>query len=283
MVRRPPVFAGQFYEANPEELKSRIEWCFTHPLGPGELPQGVSVRKKEAVGYIVPHAGYIYSGPIAAHAYLSLSHEGKAETVILIGPNHTGVGPAVSVFPEGEWVTPLGIVEVDSELASSILARSKFAKADVSAHEGEHSLEVQLPFLQYIFGSSFKIVPISMLYQTPETAKDLSLAINEAVNERGRDVTLISTSDLTHYEPHELALKKDLEALKRIEEVDPEALYSVVIEKNISMCGVGPVMTLLYLSIESGKRSSRVLKHATSGDVTGEKSWVVGYASIAVY
>ncbi|MCD6323502.1 MAG: AmmeMemoRadiSam system protein B [Desulfurococcales archaeon] len=283
MVNRPAVFAGQFYESDPEELRSRIEWCFKHELGPGRLPEPARVRNKEAVGYIVPHAGYIYSGPVAAYAYLSISLEGLPHTFILIGPNHTGVGPAISVFPEGFWETPLGDVEIDSDLVAEIVKHSKFVKLDTSAHEREHSLEVQLPFLQYIFGSTFKIVPITMLYQTPETAKDLASAIRRAVEELGRDATVISTTDLTHYEPHELALRKDEEVLKKVEAVDPEGLYSVVIEKDISMCGVGPVMTILYLSIQIGRRRSKLLKHATSGDVTGERSWVVGYASLAVY
>ena len=283
MTIRKPVFAGQFYDADPQKLKERIKWCFNHPIGPGSVPTPSENRRPESLGFTVPHAGYIYSGPVAAHSYYQIAVEGRPETFILIGPNHTGLGASVAVWAEGSWKTPLGSVGVDEELTAEILKESRFAKADTSAHEQEHSLEVQLPFLQYIFKEGFRIVPIAMLYQTPETSKDLSNAIVKAIKSLGRDAVLIASSDMTHYEPQELAVKKDELALNRILSLDPEGLYSIVISKDISMCGVAPVMTLIYTAKELGYSKAEVLKHATSGDVTGEKAWVVGYASVRVY
>ena len=280
---REPAFAGQFYDADPGELRERIEWCFKHQIGPGRVPEVSRVRKPSSIGYVVPHAGYVYSGPVAAHTYYWIAGEGRPETFILIGPNHTGLGASVAVWPDGAWRTPLGSIGIDEELASEILKSSRFARPDTSAHEQEHSLEVQLPFLQYLFREGFRIVPIAMLYQTPETAKDLSSSIVKAIKALGRDAVLIASSDMTHYEPHELAIRKDELALKRIVDLDPEGLYSTVIEREISMCGVGPVMTLIYVAKELGYGRAEVLKHATSGDVTGEKAWVVGYASLRIH
>jgi len=278
VVTRPPAVAGQFYEANPAQLKARIEWCFTHKLGPGKLPKPSKHRKPESKGFTSPHAGYVFSGPIAAHTYFKIAEEGKPDTFVILGPNHTGAGAPVAVYPEGEWVTPLGKAVIDAELAAEILRRSKVAAPDRSAHESEHSIEVQLPFLQYLFGE-VTFVPIAMLYQTPQIAKDLANAIVEAAKELGRDVVVIASTDMSHYEPHELAVRKDRLVLDKIEALDPEGLYDAVLTKNISMCGPGPTMVMLYFSKALGATKGEILKYATSGDVTGEKAWVVGYAA----
>ena len=283
MRRREPAVAGQFYEANPESLRKRIEWAFLHKIGPGEVPRVAATRIKESVGYIVPHAGYIYSGPVAAHAYLKIAYEGRPETFIILGPNHTGYGSAVSVYPEGIWVTPLGEVEVDKELAEEIVNNSVFAKLDVGAHEYEHSIEVQLPFLQYLFSGNIRIVPISMMYQTPEVVKDLASALLMALESVRRDAVIIASTDMTHYEPHKLAIKKDRMALEAILELNAERLYKVIVDNNISMCGYGPVMTLINYAKQVGAKKAELLKYATSGDVSGEKSWVVGYAAVRIY
>jgi len=280
LITRKPAAAGYFYESDPDELRRRISSLFTHRLGPGRLPRASSERRRESIGYVVPHAGYIYSGPIAAHVYTYVANEGRPDTFIILGPNHTGYGASIAVFPEGEWASPLGSVAIDSELSKEIVSESSFAKLDAVAHEGEHSIEVQLPFLLYFFGSTFKIVPIAMLYQAPQVARDLAKAIHKAVDRLGRDVVVIASSDMTHYEPHEVAVRKDKLAINKILSLDPEGLYNVVMSREISMCGVGPVMTLLYYSIMLGCRKAELLKYATSGDVTGEKTWVVGYAAI---
>ncbi len=282
MVVRNPAVAGYFYEGKAQSLLKRLEWTFTHPLGPGAKPVVASERSRVSVGFIVPHAGYMYSGPIAAHAYFRMALEGAPQTIVIIGPNHTGFGEAVSVWNEGVWVTPLGNVSVDEELASEIIKNSSFARPDKTAHYEEHSIEVQLPFLQYIF-KDFKIVPITLMYQVPEIAKDLSTSILKSAQKLSRDIVLLASSDMSHYERYEVAVAKDKLALSKILMLDPEGLYDTVINNNISMCGVGPVMTLLYYAKQLNASKAEVLKYATSGDVTGDKSQVVGYASVRIY
>ena len=281
MKIRYPVVAGYFYESDPELLKKQIEESFLHPIGPGSLPRVNNSRVKTSIGYVSPHAGYMYSGPVAAHTYYMLAKEGKPDTIIIAGPNHTGLGTGVSVMIEGVWKTPLGDAVIDTELAKNIVKNSEYAAPDELAHMEEHSVEVQIPFLQYLFGN-IKIVPIVLMLQTPSVAKDLANAINKASEELNRDIVFIASTDFSHYEPHEIASKKDRMAIDAILDVDPERLYRVIEKYNISMCGPGPVMTLLYLAKIYGVKKAELLKYATSGDVTGDKRLVVGYASIRV-
>jgi len=281
--KRLPAVAGMFYEADAEALKAQIEWAFRHPLGPGSLPTVSNERQPLSKGFVVPHAGYMYSGPIAANSYFQIAAEGPAETYVIIGPNHTGLGEIVSVYPSGVWVTPLGEVEVDTELARTIISASSFAAPDEKAHLYEHSVEVQVPFLQYLFGDRFRIVPIVVYEQTPEIAEDLGKAILEAAEKIGRDIVVIASSDFTHYEPHDVAVAKDKLAIEAILELDPLKLYQTIQKYSISMCGPGPVMAMLYYAREAGASSAKLLRYATSGDVAGDKSSVVGYASIQVY
>ncbi|BES82487.1 AmmeMemoRadiSam system protein B [Pyrodictium abyssi] len=281
--KRLPAVAGMFYEADAEALKAQIEWAFRHPLGPGKLPVVSDERQPLSKGFVVPHAGYMYSGPIAANSYFQMAAEGPAETYVIIGPNHTGLGEIVSVYPGGAWVTPLGEVEVDTELARAIVGASSFAAPDEKAHLYEHSVEVQVPFLQYMFGDRFRIVPIVVYEQTPEIAEDLGKAILEAAEKTGRDIVVIASSDFTHYEPHDVAVAKDKLAIEAILELDPLKLYQTIQKHSISMCGPGPVMAMLYYARGAGASSAKLLRYATSGDVAGDKSSVVGYASIQVY
>lgn len=280
--RRRPAVAGYFYPGEPGELRKMIEWAFKHPLGPGSLPEVSGSRRRASVGFVAPHAGYMYSGPVAAHVYHRLALEGPPDTVVIAGPNHTGAGSLVSIYKEGVWETPLGAVEVDSELARAMILNSRFLDPDEKAHLYEHSVEVQVPFLQYIFGNRVKIVPVVILHQTLEVAEDLARAVKKAAEETGKDVVFIASSDFTHYEPHESATRKDAVALDAIRRLDPEALFASIEKYGISMCGPGPVATLLYLARLEGAREAEILKYATSGDVTGEKSWVVGYAAVRV-
>jgi AmmeMemoRadiSam system protein B len=279
-VRRPAV-AGYFYEGRRESLIKQIEWAFTHKLGPGHIPRVSEVRNKESIGFVVPHAGYIYSGPIAAHSYARLASEGKPEVFVLLGPNHTGAGEAVSVWSEGAWETPLGRANVDVDLAKEIISNSRYARPDKLAHYEEHSIEVQIPFLQYLF-KDVSIVPIAIMYQVPEISEDLAASIFKASSKLGRDVVVIASTDLTHYEPHERAVEKDKMVLDKIKSLDPVGLFDVVLRKNISMCGVAPVMTLLYYAKLSGSSGAEVLKYGTSGDVSGDKSLVVGYSAVRI-
>lgn len=268
--------AGSFYPSKREDLIKSIEDSYLHKLGPGMLPT-VGQRKNESIGYMVPHAGYMYSGPIAAHSYFNIAKEGKPKVFIIAGPNHTGLGENASVWKEGIWETPLGEVEVDNEVSKLLVSYSKYFTFDEEAHIYEHSVEVQIPFLQHLF-KDIKIVPIVIKLQNNEVSLDLANALYKIITENGVDLLYIASSDMNHYEPYDITYKKDEIALKKIESLDSDGLFKVLDENNITMCGPGPVGSLIYLSKKFDSKVE-ILKHATSGDITGEKDWVVGYAS----
>ncbi|MGC8982415.1 MAG: AmmeMemoRadiSam system protein B [Desulfurococcaceae archaeon] len=277
---RNPVVAGYFYPREEKKLVEIIEWAFKHRLGPGTLPQTSLVRDKSVIGYVVPHAGYTYSGPVAAHAYHDMALRGAPETIVILGTNHTGYGKPISVYPGGAWKTPLGLLEVDSELGKKIVENSELADLDTYAHLEEHSVEVQLPFIQYIFKDRPpKILPIVVGVHTPEAAADLAKSIALAVKELGRDVLILASSDFNHYEPHDVTAKKDMDAIRKVLELDTEGFYNVMLSENISICGPGGIMTLMEVTKSLGGKAV-LLKYATSGDVEGGRAAVVGYASI---
>lgn len=279
---RKPAHAGSFYPADRNDLIKSIESSFLHRLGPGKLPQVSPSRNRTSVGYLVPHAGYMYSGPVAAHSYYNMAQEGAPKVVVVAGPNHTGLGEAASLWQGDAWETPLGTVEIDKEVEKLIITNTKYFTFDNEAHLYEHSVEVQIPFLQYIFDSNFKLVPIVIKLQNPEVSKDLADALVKIMNENGVDLLFVASSDMNHYEPHDVTLSKDNEALRYVESLDPEGLFRVLEAEDITMCGPGPAMTLLYMGRSLGATRAVILKHATSGDVTGERDWVVGYASAVV-
>lgn len=276
---RRPVVAGYFYPSRREDLVNMIEWSFKHKHGPGNLPSQPGERKQGLIGYVVPHAGYMYSGPVAAHSYLDMSRHGSFETIIILGTNHTGLGKPVSIYPGGLWETPLGTLRVDEELGKKIVENSDIADFDVYAHIEEHSIEVQLPFIQYIYGNNVKIVPIVIGVHTPEAADDLSNAILAARKETNRDIVVLASSDFNHYEPHDVTSSKDMKAIEKIIALDTKGFYEVMLENDISICGPGGIMTLMEITRKQQGKAS-LLKHATSGDISGDKRAVVGYASI---
>lgn len=283
---REPVVAGYFYPDNSIELRNLLNDLFTkNPHGPGGEPIVNPERNRETTGYVSPHAGYLYSGPVAAHTYYSLAQDGVPETIVLLGTNHSGLGPLVSIYPGGKWITPLGELFVDSELAESVSKYSELAELDTDAHLDEHSIEVQLPFIQYVYGNSVKILPIVIGLHTVETAVDLANAIKKAVDETGRDVVLIASSDFNHYEPYEITRKKDLEAIERIISFDTHGFYRVILDKHITICGPCGIMVLMeYTSFVNRERKrARLLKYANSGDTSSYRNQVVGYASIKFY
>ena len=283
MKKRLPAHAGTFYPAGRDDLVRSIEDSFTHPLGPGKIPRpGLEAGEggAGAIGYVVPHAGYMYSGPVAAHAYYDMALSEKPEAVVIVGPNHTMLGLNASVYKEGYWETPLGLVEVDSELSKLIVSYSRFFAFDDTAHMYEHSVEVQVPFLQYIYGEGLRIIPVVIGLQTLEVARDLASAVYKVYEEHGARILYLASTDFNHYESHEVTVKKDLIAIEKILDLDAEALYRVVESVPVTMCGPAPTASLIYLAREAGVSKPVLLKHATSGDVTGEKGWTVGYASI---
>jgi MEMO1 family protein len=278
MIRHPAV-AGQFYEGDAEQLRAQIKGCFQNKLGPQKLPEvNLHVHPRQILGLICPHAGYMYSGPVAAHAYFELASDGKPDTVILLGPNHTGYGSALSLMREGIWETPLGKVEIDTALADSILAETSVVDRDDVAHRFEHSLEVQLPFLQFLYGSAFKIVPLCFLMQDFDSAVEVGRALTEALD--AVNAVVVASSDMTHYENAKTAAAKDQSALKAVTDMDAKSFFETVEAKNISACGYAPITALITYAKGAGAKEAKLLSYHNSGDVTGDHSSVVGYAAV---
>lgn len=279
MAVRIPAVAGQFYPALRDELIETIEYCFLHELGPRKKPPAKNADSK-FLAFICPHAGYVYSGPIAAHSYYYASAISDVELFAIIGPNHWGLGSGVAVYSEGKWTTPLGEVEVDSEVVKELVSESEIIDIDDSAHIKEHSIEVQLPFIQYSFpNKKYKILPITMYLQDKETAKDVGKALAKIA--KNKKTVLIASSDFTHYEPHDQAKTKDTRLIESIKKLNLNDFYFSLARLNVSACGYGPIASIIVASKELGVNEVRLLKYATSGDITGDKNAVVGYASIA--
>ncbi|MEM2920790.1 MAG: AmmeMemoRadiSam system protein B [Candidatus Bathyarchaeia archaeon] len=277
---RYPRQAGQFYEGTPDALRAQIEGCFTHRLGPGRLPKVTERPFPNPLALVSPHAGYMFSGPVAAHGYYEAAVYGKPEAVIIIGPNHTGMGSGVSIVTNGWWRTPLGDIKVNRDLAERILTGSGIIDIDEHAHLFEHSIEVQLPFLQYIYGSDLTFIPICMMLQDLQTSREVGIALAKALT--GSNVLLIASTDLTHYEPQKVAEAKDSVVIDAIVHLDEAELQHVIEAKNVTMCGYGPVSVVIVAMKELGGRKSRLLSYHTSGDVTKDYAQVVGYCSIAI-
>ncbi len=275
MKVRKPVASGTFYPATPEELREQIEWCYKHELGPGAVPRVNKLGPREIVALVVPHAGYIYSGPVAAYAYKQLAEDGLFDTAVILGPNHTGYGSPVSVWTENSWETPLGMVNIDEELASKLLGG--IIEAGETAHIYEHSIEVQLPWLQHLYGK-LKIVPVTMLAQDIETAREVGKAISKVAD----NIIIVASSDFTHYEPHSIAAEKDKSMIEAIANLDEEMLYEQRELLNCTMCGYGPIAAAIVAAKEMKAKTAKLLKYATSGDTTGDFSRVVGYGSIVI-
>ena len=278
MEVRYPRHAGTFYNAGEEKLREQLTWCFKHKFGPGSIPKPSEGEVRSITALVCPHAGYVYSGPVAAHAYYRLALDGTPETAVLLGPNHVGVGSALSIVKRGVWRTPLGDLLVDESLADEILRESKIIDVDPSAHTYEHSLEVQLPFLQFIYGSKVKIVPIVFLIQDLKTCREVGEAIAKAAH--GKNVVVIASTDLTHYESQSSARSKDKAVIEAILRLDEELLYETVEGRGVSMCGYGPTIAAIVASKALGAKEGSLLCYKTSGDMTGDFSSVVGYASI---
>ena len=264
---RNPVVDGQFYPASPSQLTSMIE----------ELVDKEAV-KEEVIGLVSPHAGYIYSGPVAGAAISKIKFK---DTFVIMGPNHTGSGKPLSIMTEGTWKTPLGEVEIDSELGKQILTMSSHLQEDEGAHLYEHSIEVQIPFLQY-FKRDIKIVPIVLSYVTGAAYKEIGKEIAKAIKESNRGVVIMASSDMTHYESQESAREKDTQAIEAMLDLNEDELLRRVDELKISMCGYAPAVSLISAAKELGATGAELVRYQTSGDTTGDYSSVVGYAGIII-
>ncbi len=276
-VRRPAV-AGLFYPSDKEDLIGSIRSAFLSHLGPGKLPPAGSAP--DVLGYVVPHAGYEYSGPVAAHAYYEISGLEEGSTFVILGPNHYGIGSGVAVPQSDEWETPLGTVKIDVELLHRLVRSSSIVDIDDGAHWREHSIEVQVPFLQFV-KKDFKILPISMMLMEKGVAVEVAEALYRLYREK--KFYVLASSDMTHYEPKDSVLKKDTMAIDAITKGNIDELYRLIYTYDITMCGYGPVAVLMHMSALLSYKGIRLLKHADSGDSTGDNSSVVGYASIGFY
>lgn len=275
---RPPAVSGIFYPSNPFELQKSLEQSFLDMnFGPGRMPP--SLDRKKIYGIISPHAGYAYSGSVAANGYYQVSNM-NYETVIMTGPNHYGIGSGVATMRQSLWKTPLGDVEVNTDFADTI-SKNTVIDMDDFSHIRDHCLEVQLPFLQCIRKEdTFRIVPIIMNLQDIETAKDVGRTIAQAMTSANTKALLVASSDFTHYEPNEEAHRKDLELIDTILSLDVSSFYAVLERLDISACGYGAIASIMIAVKELGASKAELLRYATSGDTTGDKSSVVGYASI---
>ena len=268
MTTRPPAVAGTFYEGTPDRLRAQVDACFVDPVPPA---------KERFLGAVVPHAGLMYSGHVAA-AFYGLAELPKR--FVILCPNHTGAGHFAAINREGAWRTPFGDVAIDTRLADALMAKTKLLAEDARAHAREHSLEVQLPFLQRLI-PDFAFVPICLGAHRFDYADEIGRAI-AAVLQEERDVAILASSDLNHYEDQTTTLRKDQLAIDQVLALSPRELWRVVDEYDVSMCGFIPTTTMLVAANELGASKARLIKHATSGDINGDYSHVVGYASILI-
>jgi len=293
-VRRASAWG--FHPFNREQERREIEQCFLSKHGVGDKPRVSEDGARRIIGGVVPHAGLVYSGPVAAHAYYRLADDGRPETFVILGVSHGG-NPGFATMFDAVWRMPMGDVNVDSELAKAIVRNSEFVDINPAAHEGEHSIEIQLPFLQYVYDGEFKIVPITVGYGDYEMCENVGTAIAKAAKELERDIVVLGSTDFTHYgafygytpvgtRPFEKVLKwiyeTDRSLIDLIISLDAEGLIRRVRENNYTMCGCLPVATMIVAAKRMGASKGELLKYATSYDIQGSTDLVVGYASIVI-
>jgi AmmeMemoRadiSam system protein B len=274
---RKPAVAGEFYPADSQKLSNLIDECYLHRIGPGKLPPATP-SESDYVAVVSPHAGYEYSGPVAANSYFQVSSLLAPELLVIVAPNHHGIGSGVSTFKDGEWETPLGRLRVDSEASKELAGLTEIVSFDPDSHRIEHSLEVQLPFLQRIYGNSVPMLPISLLFQDIETSKSVAKGLAKLL--AARKAVIVASSDLTHYESADSARSKDIPLLREVQKMDLEGFYSTLERLNVTACGFGAIATVMETARVLGSSRAELLKYATSGDTTGDNLQVVGYGAL---
>jgi AmmeMemoRadiSam system protein B len=266
-MERNPIVAGQFYSGTAAALYAEIE-----RLIDADAP------KERVIGLVSPHAGYVYSGAVAGATFSRVEFK---DTFVILGPNHTGRGVAFSIMTKGTWKTPLGKVKIDSSLGERILYQSDYLHEDTAAHLYEHSIEVLLPFLQY-FKKDVRIVPIILATAEGTIYGEIGRSIAQAIKDWGKEVVIVASSDMTHYEPDESARRKDTQAIEAILDLNEDELLRRVEELDITMCGYAPVVSLICASKELGAERAELVCYQTSGDTSGDYRSVVGYAGIII-
>jgi MEMO1 family protein len=268
-VRRPAV-AGRFYPAKPEVLAQELDQYLTADA-PGKI--------ETALGCIVPHAGYIYSGQVAGAVFQRLP---ERATYLILCPNHTGRGAPLAIMSKGEWLTPLGAAPIDASLAQSLHQACHLLMEDAKAHEDEHAIEVELPFLQRQVGN-FSFVPIAIGVSRYAALEALGHGIAQALKNSANSVLIVASSDMNHYEPDDVTRIKDHKAIDQILALEPAGLYDVIRKEDISMCGYGPAVAMLTAAKDLGATRAELVRYATSADTSGDRSAVVGYAGIVIF
>jgi MEMO1 family protein len=267
MIIRHPVVAGRFYPSEADVLLRDLQSYVSPQTAP-----------TSALGCIVPHAGYVYSGSVAGAVYAQLQ---IPQRIIILCPNHTGKGRPLAIMSHGTWETPLGRVQIDTPLADALKKEFPLLNEDSEAHRSEHAIEVELPFLQ-VLRPDFTFVPIALGTSQFEILDKLGEAIADAIQSQAGKILIIASSDMNHYENDTVTRIKDHKAIEQILALDPRGLFDVVMREEISMCGFGPTVAMLTAAKRLGATSAELVKYATSGDVSGDREMVVGYAGVAV-
>jgi hypothetical protein len=262
---RHPAVAGRFYPRDPEDLRAEVRGYTPH------CPTPTPVR---AFGCIVPHAGYRYSGHVAGAVFARLE---IPECCVVLGPNHTGMGSAFAIMSEGGWETPLGRIPIDVPLAAALKQACPLLLEDSDAHRAEHAIEVELPFLQ-MRQPKLQFVPIALGTQQFESLDQLGLALADIIAANNRPILIVASSDMNHYESDAVTRVKDGKAIERILALDARGLHEVVTQQDVSMCGFGPAIAAITAAKKLGAQSAELVKYATSGDISGDRQLVVGYA-----
>jgi AmmeMemoRadiSam system protein B len=270
-ILRHPAVAGRFYPDDPDDLRAEVR---------AYLSQAGSTKQPplRAIGCIAPHAGYMYSGHVAGAVFARVEVPMRC---IVLCPNHTGMGHPLAIMSEGAWQTPLGDVPIDADLAGALKMRFPALQEDSAAHRGEHAAEVELPFL-LLRQPDLRFVPIALGTGQFEILEQMGLALADVIAAQSDSILMVASSDMNHYESDAVTRVKDQRAIERILTMDPRGLFDVVTQQDISMCGLGPAVAMLTAGQQLGAKSAELVKYATSGDVSGDRNMVVGYAGIVV-
>jgi AmmeMemoRadiSam system protein B len=270
-IVRHPAVAGRFYPSDPEDLRAEVVGFLTSASSARQAPT-------KAIGCIVPHAGYVYSGHVAGAVFAGIE---IPRLSIVLCPNHTGQGRPLAIMSEGAWETPLGEVPIDSQLANALKHRLPALQEDFAAHRAEHAAEVELPFLQ-VQQPKTVFVPIALGTAQYVILEQLGAALADVIEAKNEPILIVASGDMNHYESDIVTRAKDHRAIERILTLDPRGLHDVVTQQNISMCGLGPAVVMLTAARRLGAKSAELVKYATSGDISGDRDMVVGYAGVVV-
>ncbi|HET9304608.1 MAG TPA: AmmeMemoRadiSam system protein B [Candidatus Sulfotelmatobacter sp.] len=267
-ILRHPAVAGRFYPVDPDDLRAEAR----------DYLSQTTQRPAKAIGCIAPHAGYMYSGHVAGAVFARIE---IPERCVVLCPNHTGIGRALAVMSEGRWQTPLGEVPIDAQLAGALKERFPALQEDSAAHRAEHGAEVELPFLQ-LRQPQLRFLPIALGTSQFEVLAELGTALADVIASQEHPVLIVASSDMNHYQSDAVTRAKDHRAIERILTLDARGLFDVVTQQDISMCGFGPAVAMLTAARQLGAKSAELVKYATSGDISGDREMVVGYAGMVV-